>query len=104
MLKFLIDHNIPRSVGVFLKQKGYNVKLVKDVDPQMTDLQLLKVAKDEDRIVLSNDKDFITLSQKFRNVDMILLSYFDQSSEIRIKGLKKVLPALKSGFGILVLS
>jgi len=70
----------------------------------MTDLQLLKVARDEDRIVLSNDKDFITLSQKFKNVDMILLSYFDQSSEIRIKGLKKVLPALKPGFGILVLS
>lgn len=41
MLKFLIDHNVPKSVSGFLKRKKYDVKLVKDINPEMTDLQLL---------------------------------------------------------------
>lgn len=62
MLKFLIDHNVPRSVGVFLKKKKYNVKLVKDINPEMTDLQVVAVARKEKRIIVSNDKDFVNLS------------------------------------------
>lgn len=62
MFKFLVDHNVPKSVSDFLQKQKYNVKLVKDVDAGMTDLQVMNLAKKETRIVLSNDKDFISLS------------------------------------------
>lgn len=103
MLKFLIDHNVPKSVSDFLKKQNCNVMPVKDVDASMTDLQVMNLAKKDGRIVLSNDKDFISLSAKYTDVDMILFSYFSQSAEIRIAGLKKILPELKVGFGVVVL-
>lgn len=103
MHNFLIDHNVPKSVADFLRKEKQNVKMVKDVDPSMTDLQVMSLARKEDRIVISNDTDFISLSTKFLEVDVILFSYLDQSPEIRIYGLKKILPNLKEGFGILIL-
>lgn len=103
MLKFLIDHNVPKSVSVFLKKQRCNVKLVKDVNPEMTDLQVLGLAEEENRIVVSNDKDFISLSVKYSTVDMILFSYLSQSAEVRISGLKKILPNIEAGFGVIVL-
>ncbi len=103
MLKFLVDHNVPKSVSGFLKKQKHNVKLVKDVDASMTDLQVLNLAEGEGRIMVSNDKDFIALSVKCSNVDMILFSYLDQSAEVRISGLKKILSKLEVGFGIAVL-
>ncbi|PIZ76550.1 hypothetical protein COY05_00735 [Candidatus Peregrinibacteria bacterium CG_4_10_14_0_2_um_filter_38_24] len=103
MLKFLIDHNVPKSVGIFLKRKKYDVKLVKDVNPGMTDLQVIGLARSEGRIVVSNDKDFINLSVSNRDVDMILFNYFSQLAEIRIAGLKWILSKLEEGFGIIVL-
>lgn len=103
MLKFLVDHNVPKSVSDFLKKQKCNVVLVKDVDASMTDLQVMNLAKKEGRIVLSNDKDFIGLSAKYTDVDMVLFSYFSQSAEIRIIGLKKILLKLESGFGVAIL-
>ena len=103
MLKFLIDHNVPKSVSDFLKKQKNNVKLVRDVNAAMTDLQVLNLAAVEGRIVVSNDKDFISLSVKYSSIDMILFSYLNQSVEIRISGLKRILPKLKVGFGVVVL-
>lgn len=103
MFKFLVDHNVPKSVSVFLKRKKFNVVLVKDINPEMTDLQVVALAKKENRIVISNDKDFISLSVKHSGVNMILFNYLNQSSDIRITGLKRILPKLQEGFGIIVL-
>lgn len=103
MLKFLVDHNVPKSVSDFLKKQKCNVRLVKHVDASMTDLQVMNLAKKESRIVLSNDKDFISLSTKYTDVDMILFSYLSQSAEVRIEGLKKILTKLKVGFGVVIL-
>ena len=103
MFKILIDHNVPKSVGGFLKRKKYNVKLVKDINSEMTDLQVIALARNENRIVISNDKDFIGLSVNNSDVDMILFNYFGQGADIRIAGLKQILSKLKKGFGIIVL-
>lgn len=103
MLKFLIDHNVQKSVSDFLKKRKFDVKLVKDVNAIMTDLQVLDLAKNEGRIIVSNDKDFISLSVKYSTVDMILFSYLTQLAEVRISGLQKILPKLKTGFGVVVL-
>ena len=103
MLHFLIDHNVPKSVSDFLKKQKCNVKLVKDIDAGMTDSQVMNLAQKESRIVVSNDKDFLGLSMKYSSVDMILFNYLSQSGEVRIAGLKKILPKLEAGFGVVVL-
>ncbi len=59
MFKFLVDHNVPKSVSVFLLKKKYNVKLVKDIDAEMSD---------EDIVKLAIKYDFVQLFRpKFRN-------------------------------------
>lgn len=103
MLKFIIDHNIPKKVGIFLKSKKYDVKFVKDINPEMTDLQIIALARNEKRVVVSNDKDFITISVMNNDIDMILFNYLSQTPDIRIAGLKKILPKLNKNFGIIVL-
>ena len=103
MIKFLIDNNVPKSVAVFLKKKRYNVKLVKTVDPEMQDLEVIGLAKKENRIIVSNDKDFLSLAVKYSDINMIIFDFIDQKSEVRITALKKVLPHLKSNFGVFVL-
>lgn len=69
----------------------------------MTDLQVIILAKKENRIIVSNDKDFIGLSVKYNDFDMILFNYLNQSADIRITGLKQILSNLEYGFGIAVL-
>lgn len=103
MLKFLVDHNVPKSVGNFSRKNKHDVKLIKYVNPEMSDLEALDLAKRESRIIVGNDKDFVGLSVKYDTVDMVLFNYLSQSSEVRITGLKRILPKLKSGFGVVVL-
>ena len=76
---------------------------MKDVHSGITDLQVVSWAKTERRIIISNDKDFIGLSAKYPEVDMILFDYIEQNSNVRIAGLKQVLPKVKQGFGIAIL-
>ncbi|MEK9167088.1 MAG: DUF5615 family PIN-like protein [Patescibacteria group bacterium] len=103
MLKFIIDHNVPKSVGIFLQKAKYNVKFVRYINPEMSDLQIINFAAEEKRIIISNDKDFRYFSVKYRNVDMILFSYISQQADVRIDGLKQVLPELKVPFGAIIL-
>lgn len=58
MFSFLIDHNVPKSVGLFLLRKKYNIKLVKDVDPEMPDMQVIKLAIEENESSLVMIKIF----------------------------------------------
>ncbi|MBI2463543.1 DUF5615 family PIN-like protein [Candidatus Peregrinibacteria bacterium] len=103
MLKFLVDHNIPKSVSNFLKKQKYDVKLVKDVDPEMSDDEVLQLAVKEKRIVVSNDKDFVNLSLKYDKINIILFDYLSQQADVRIKALSRVLPDIKLPFGILII-
>lgn len=103
MLKFLIDHNVPKSVALFLKTRKFDVKLVKDVNSEMSDVQVVKLAVQEKRIILTNDKDFINLGVKYPKSDIILFDYFCQNPQVRIDGLRKVIDKIQPPFGILVL-
>lgn len=103
MFKFLVDHNVPKAVSVFLKRGKHDVRLVRDVDPEMPDLQIVALAIKDKRIIVSNDKDFINLAVKYSQVDMILFDYFSQQASVRISGLKRVLPEIKIPFGVVVL-
>jgi predicted nuclease of predicted toxin-antitoxin system len=103
MLKFIIDHNIPKSVSDFLISKGHKIVLVKEINSRMTDLQIVQYSKVHKLIILSNDKDFIALSLKYTAVDMILFNYLSQKSDIRIKGLKSIINQIEPPFGVIIL-
>lgn len=62
-MKFLADVNIPQTVISSLISHGHDVLDAKKDDIRATDIQIIKLAKAEKRIILTKDKDFIVLTQ-----------------------------------------
>lgn len=105
MLKFLVDHNIPQSVSEWLIAQTYDVKLVKDINPEMSDRNVSEIAIREARILLTNDSDFVGIYAMKEKGDCIIFRLESQSGVLRIKALGKILPEIKAGksFGLLIL-
>lgn len=57
-MKFLANENMPLEVIKQLKEKGYDVMRVDDVQKGMNDNSVLKLSIQENRILITFDKDF----------------------------------------------
>lgn len=62
-MKFLADVNIPQSIITSLQNHGHDVLDSKKQHLTATDTELIALALKENRILLTRDKDFITLMQ-----------------------------------------
>jgi predicted nuclease of predicted toxin-antitoxin system len=57
-LKFLVDVGVGTAVEELLREHGYDVRTVRSIDPGMDDLDIVRLAHAEERMVLTMDKDF----------------------------------------------
>jgi predicted nuclease of predicted toxin-antitoxin system len=57
-LRFLVDVNVGLAVANSLRQSGHDVVFVGELDWSMPDLELLSLAEQEKRIVVTMDTDF----------------------------------------------
>lgn len=96
--KFLIDQNIPLGVVRFLQNKKYNCQLIKEIDPEISDHKIAKIASRENKILLTNDKDFIRLSSLFPKLVVVIFNFHDQSAQIRNQALKSIISELNQIF------
>lgn len=62
-MRFLADVNIPQSVIKKLTNLGHDVLDIKKIELSAKDIRLVQIAKKQQRIILTKDKDFITLTQ-----------------------------------------
>lgn len=62
-MRFLIDINIPQSVINTLIEENHDVLDIKKKQLNLKDTDLIQIAKQEKRIILTKDKDFLTLTQ-----------------------------------------
>lgn len=63
-MRFIADENIPNSLIKAIRRLGYFVKDLKEENIiGIDDQELLKVAKQEKRILITFDKDFTNLKQ-----------------------------------------
>jgi predicted nuclease of predicted toxin-antitoxin system len=59
MLKFVLDEDMPRSTGKFLKDAGYKVKDIRDYNLRgAEDEQVFKFAQNEKSVLITSDIDF----------------------------------------------
>lgn len=64
-MKLLANENIPlKSVG-FLQLMGYDIKAIGIDDPSISDVEVLKIAMHENRLILTFDRDYGTLIFKY---------------------------------------
>lgn len=62
-MRFLVDINIPQSVINSLVESGHDVLDIKKRQLDLKDSELIEIAKQEKRIILTRDKDFLILTQ-----------------------------------------
>ena len=58
-MKFLFDESVELRLSQYLKAQGHDVKtVVTDYTYSIEDSEILKIARSEQRILITNDKDF----------------------------------------------
>lgn len=91
MLKLLIDVNVGFLVETWLRENGYDISSVRDLDPTQPDNEILSKAVAEQRIVITLDKDFGELVYKSRlpHAGVLLLRLDTATSREKLSSLPK---------------
>ena len=104
MLSFLIDESSGRKLYIFLNKKGLDAKYVGDIMPRASDGEVISFAERENRILITNDKDFgeLIFRLKHPSSGVILLRLKNDSPQQRQKYINLVInylsDKLKSNF------
>jgi len=80
LLKFLVDESTGIEVAQQLRQMGYDAVSVIKTMKGASDIAIIKKAKQEDRIVITNDKDFGWLAAIYKPPGIIILRLSDEST------------------------
>ncbi len=93
VLKFLIDENVGQSIINYLTQKEYDLIVAKEEFPSREDLELVDYAYKENRIIITNDKDFgfFVYYQKLPTKGVILFRFTIESPSLKIAALEEIL-------------
>ena len=97
-IRFLADENIATSLVKSLRKNGFDVKDIKEEKLYgIADKEALEIAKKEDRMVITRDKDFANLLNYslIKHKGVILLRFTNQSPENVIKLFIPILKQLK---------
>lgn len=86
-MRFLVDESTGVKVSQFLESLGYNSKSAKENFRGSSDIEILKQARKENRILVTNDKDFgdLIFNQKLNTSGIIFLRLRDESVENKIR-------------------
>jgi predicted nuclease of predicted toxin-antitoxin system len=57
-VRWLVDECVDVSLVVQLRQMGHDVGYMSDIEPRATDSEVLRRAHEENRLLLTEDKDF----------------------------------------------
>ncbi len=93
MIKFLIDENVGFTIVKYLRDQGFDTKYVSELFPSRDDIFILEKAYHENRIIITNDKDFgyLIFKSNLSASAIILLRFDDESPEIKIAAIKTIL-------------
>ena len=92
-IKFLADVNVEKAVVEYLLEKKYDTKWIPDFNCAMPDEDLLHLANIENRIIITNDKDFgeLIYLQKKISTGIILFRVKEQRVEDKVNLIKYLL-------------
>jgi len=93
MIKLIADVNVEKPIVDFLKEKKYDILWVSDYDRSLKDVELIQLANEENRILITNDTDFgeLVFNQNKITTGIILIRIKDQNVKKKLNSLKKTL-------------
>ena len=57
-MRILADENVARDIVVWLRTGGHDVLFAAEVAPGTADMRWVEIAEQEERVILTSDKDF----------------------------------------------
>jgi predicted nuclease of predicted toxin-antitoxin system len=92
-VKFVVDESTGQSVVHELRRLGHDVISVHEIFPGLDDPPILDIAVNEDRIVITNDKDFGELVYRsgLPHAGVVLFRLQDESAVNRVRMMREVL-------------
>lgn len=92
-MKFLVDENAGFSIINFLRENGFDTKSVSELYPSRDDVFIFNEAYRENRIIVTNDKDFgyLVFKTELPPISVILLRFEDESISGKLNAIKEIL-------------
>jgi predicted nuclease of predicted toxin-antitoxin system len=88
-VKFVADENIDRPIVELLRRSGYIVFYIQEMEPGITDEQVIQRANNESALLLTSDRDFGEMVfRQGRNVHGIILT---RLAGLSLKGKAEIL-------------
>lgn len=96
-MKFVVDESTGKAVSDFLKDRGFDTVYVGDKMHAAPDTEIMDFALEENRIIITNDKDFgRKVVKEGKNAEgIVLLRLKIEIPENKIEAIKKVLENYK---------
>lgn len=92
-MKFLADEGVDRPIVAALRELGHDVLFVAEAHPGVDDNTVLNLANQEDRILMTRDKDFGELVFRLKQVHtgIVLNRLHELASEAKVALITRVL-------------
>jgi predicted nuclease of predicted toxin-antitoxin system len=89
----LADENIDGRIIATLRQRGYDVRSVRELNRGIRDEEVIELARNPPRLILTEDKDFgeWVFAHHVRDISVILLRYHFSETTVLISVLLEVL-------------
>lgn len=91
-IRFIVDECTGSNVASWLELEGYQVLSIYDRMRGLKDSEILKIARNENWVIITNDKDFgdMVFKEKLSHHGIILLRLDNERSENKIEVLGKL--------------
>lgn len=97
-MKFLADESVEKAIVNWLRGQNFDVAYIAEKAPSLSDEEVISFANNEDRILITNDKDFgeLVFHQGKTAVGILLIRATNEESSNKIALVEKVLRLLKN--------
>jgi predicted nuclease of predicted toxin-antitoxin system len=91
-IKFIFDVGVSKKAELYLREKGFDILSIREINHSMKDLDILNLAVKEQRIIVTMDKDFgeLVFNSKFNHSGVLLLRMEDAGWQQKIEVLSEI--------------
>ncbi len=91
-IKFLFDVGVSGNAELFFREKGFDILSVRGINPALPDSDILNIALEENRLIITMDKDLgeLVFSSGKNHSGILLLRMEDAGWKEKIKVLSEI--------------
>lgn len=92
-MKFLVDVGVGKKVETILKEAGFDVLPMREVNTRAQDIEILRMAVEEKRLIVTIDKDFgeLVFNSGRPHAGVLILRLENATGEQKAEIVKKII-------------